>query len=467
MVEPVVEDKVENLVRSTCALLSARDLKAVCRFRGFRADGKGKEALESFLAPRFLEPAGVAAALASLEEPWLIVLHRLAMEEAPRSLGELQPLIERGKRSYRTDYRALFRRLSDGLLNRGVVLIEDRRGYYASRYESRFERLTFSLPESHRELLPPFPAETQPFAAPPAAGESLAGFCRSALRAALPGEGGRAAPPEGLLGEVASAISFENGVITLDGRPLHDLKAFARRVRRKWTTPGSSPKERLSPRLAAEHILNHLPAGRGITAAALSSALESLQLSLSEEEAERFCEDGCRIGLAVAGGGGNSRSYATARDAASQDGGELGFSADEEGIDADLEHSGMDALLELAALSKAQVRRGRLRLSPDLVLLGRAAARLASLASVARVRASSDAFRAAIEQVEERHGKVLLHEGLLLLRVEDLGLRTLLSHRFGSDIRALEGPYLAAPRRLGAELEKVVRKEGYSPRRVS
>ena len=83
------------------------------------------------------------------------------------------------------------------------------------------------------------------------------------------------------------------------------------------------------------------------------------------------------------------------------------------------------------------------------------------------VRAASPEFAKAVEHVEKRRGKLISHEGLLVLRVDDPVLRAVLSHRFGDDLRPLGGPYVAAPRALAPQLEELVRQEGFSPRRVS
>ena len=69
--------------------------------------------------------------------------------------------------------------------------------------------------------------------------------------------------------------------------------------------------------------------------------------------------------------------------------------------------------------------------------------------------------------MEKRHEKLLLHTGLLLLRIDDLGLRTLLAHRLGDAVHSLDGPYMAVPQALAAKVEQLVKKEGYSPRRIS
>ncbi len=82
------------------------------------------------------------------------------MAEDPADLNDLRTIVQPGRNAYVTDYRDLFRRVADSLLSRGVVLVEDRQGYFFER-RSRFERLAFHFPEVYRPLLPPFPATTE------------------------------------------------------------------------------------------------------------------------------------------------------------------------------------------------------------------------------------------------------------------------------------------------------------------
>ncbi len=140
--------EIESMAEHTChKLLNARQLKAICRFRGFSLPGGRKADLASFVAPRLLDPTGAAEAMASLEEPWSIVLHVIAMADGPLDLDDLQPVIQagRGRRLYGYDHRDLFGKVAEGLLNRGVVLVEERQEW-TTRRKSRFERLDFVFP---------------------------------------------------------------------------------------------------------------------------------------------------------------------------------------------------------------------------------------------------------------------------------------------------------------------------------
>lgn len=89
---------------------------------------------------------------------------------------------------------------------------------------------------------------------------------------------------------------------------------------------------------------------------------------------------------------------------------------------------------------------------------------LEDYAAIEQVRRGSKAFDAAVRDVRNRQNTLLVHQGLQVLRVADLGLRTVLLHRFSKEIRPLEGPYLVAVRTAMPAIEKIIRSEGFSPR---
>ncbi len=133
----------------------------------------------------------------------------------------------------------------------------------------------------------------------------------------------------------------------------------------------------------------------------------------------------------------------------------------------DPERSAVGPLLELASVSRVEAVDGQIRLDPDLVLMGRIEPRLGAMQSLEKVRQSSPAFEKALRHVDAHKGKVVLHQGLLVLRVDDVGFRTKLLHHLDQRARPLGGPYLAVTRDKVKEVNDMARKEGYSPRRVS
>jgi hypothetical protein len=463
---------LEALAKDMCHdLLSAAQLKAVCRYRGFSPPGGQKDVLAAFLAPRLLETTGASEAMASLVEPWLLVLHRIALDDEPVSLDDLHPIVHTARRPQGIDYRQFFAEVADGLLTRGVVLVEDP-PEDGSRRASRFARLRLHLPEVHRGRVPPFPLTTAPLGEGAASRDPLR-FCRDAFRAALAPADKPRTP--WLVARVASAIAMD-GTLHVGKSSAPDLETFLRVVRAEWAKgPGGStgPRATRTERAlgAADHVLAHLPAGEGAATGDMRAALSRLALTVDAGILGEFCEGGFEAGLLVRGGRGSAGIYAArpGRDALPGDGA-LVFAAGaagDGGVEIDIDRTGFQPLFELARLSRVECRDGRLCLLPDIVRLGRAWPQSASLAVLRTVRASSPAFDQALDHVERRHGKLLVHEGLLVLRIEDLGFRTFLMHRLGGSIRSLGGAYLAAPRGLAAEVEKLARKEGFAPRRVA
>jgi len=272
--------KEERLAEQTCYMLSIAQLKAVCRYRGFNPPASHKEALVSFVAPRLLEPTGVAKAMASLEDKWLPVLHSVAMSQDAPDLDRLYRVIRpiARPRSYSIDHRGTFRELAQNLINRGLVLVEDPPSFTAPGL-SRFARCKFHLAACHRPFLPPFPVPTQPLGQRPETG-NLHTFCADALKAAIQNvSDSGTASPTGLLGRMASRITLDDERLGWNKSGALDWPTYSRQARSEWVKgPSDSGKtSSAGPAFrAAEYILFHLPPGAGTTVEDLKNAVVSL-----------------------------------------------------------------------------------------------------------------------------------------------------------------------------------------------
>ena len=195
-----------------------------------------------------------------------------------------------------------------------------------------------------------------------------------------------------------------------------------------------------------------------------------MSVAITKDEAAAFCEEGHAAGFLVRSGRMPDALHALA--APGGDGLEpradaLQYEADERGVDIDPARSSPEALVQLAAVSRTVPAGARLRAEPDVVRLGRVASRLESLPALAKVRADCPAFEKAARHVIKRHGKLVLHEGLAVLRIDDVGLRALLLRDLGSSAVELDPTHVAIPAGLVDRVDKRARKEGYVPRRIS
>jgi hypothetical protein len=461
----------ERLSEETCrSFLSAAQLIELCRARGFTPPRTDKDSLVAFVTPRLPEAFGVEGVMASLDEDALLVLHRIAMEQRPPAFRALRALLQGTRFSARGEDRERFKKLADELLSRGVLLVQDT-VEKASSSESRYARLAFCLPAAHRPLLPPFPLRTEPLRARPGVGVPLS-FLRKALslaaqkaNTARPGE-----QPQRLFDRISALFSFGGGRIWFDGGE-PSVKALLERLSLEWTRAPRSIDFRVREavveyRLAAAYVLSHLPAGRACTVEALAEGLVRLKLPGQEwgrEGLTGLCEEGYQAGF-LSRGEGKEPCYAASRLEAED--GPLRYTVEEKGLLVDLDQTGLAPLLDLALLSRVEPTRSGLLLLPDIRRLGAKQEWLSS-PLCAELRRASTAFEEAARHVEERRGKLFVHQGLAVLKVEDLGLRALLAQRLGAEIRPLSGSYFAVPRGALKKLEELAKKEGFSPRKIS
>ncbi|MBI2566133.1 MAG: hypothetical protein HYV63_03745 [Candidatus Schekmanbacteria bacterium] len=468
---------LEDLSGGTCeAYMTVAQLMAVCEHRGFRPPKRDKASLAAFVAPRLLSSAGVERAMAKLKVPWLSTMHALAL--APDDVGVSMRVVRRVAQLEGREYRDAFRALGDELLARGVVLVRDEDEPGA---ESRFASLYLILPEAHRRFLPPFPVPSAPLPAPPPSGAASKRmeYCRRALRAAVDrhrGGGGSAGTASGLLARCAARVTIEGERLKVGGSEISAVAALVDSNRAQWmrdeTDANTSRYFYLSAppwtwREAAAYVWHHLPSGHGASCKALAESLGLLAVEVDVAKLEAFASEGEEAGILMSAEVAGERLYAAAPE------GDVG---DETlvsrpcagGIAVDLSCTGMAPLLELVALCRVRAeKQGQtLVLVPDLVRIGRRWGEESVQLMLGAVSRNSPAFGAAVVKVRQSYGKLLVHAGLVVMRVADIGLRALLQHQLEPHIRELGDDYLAVPRGFLRDVEVIARNAGFVPRRL-
>jgi len=128
-----------------------------------------------------------------------------------------------------------------------------------------------------------------------------------------------------------------------------------------------------------------------------------------------------------------------------------------------LERTPSAALARLVEISRFETAGGELWAKPDLLKISHAPDKALSDPVVCWLREHHAAFRGTMEMVEERRGKVIVHENLLVARVNDLGLKVMLEKRFGGpgQLVGLSAEYVAFPKGLLPELQSWMKKSGH------
>jgi hypothetical protein len=447
-------------------LLTASHVKTLCQSRGFPLTAANKDALAQAAAGRFLEPTGVAAAMAALEPDWLRVLHLVAAADRPVSPHTVALALGRLKHTYSgLDYRALWSEVALRLASRGVVLVVD--GLAPRGEKSRFARLHLVLPEGFAPLLPPFPIDAEPVQGGGHHGR-LDDLLADALEALAEGErsegGGRP-----LATHMAACLSVKGGKLRVADADHPDGTIVARRAREAWivsiSVKGREGSE-VSPGGLALHMLGTLTAGVGCTAEALATALGRAALEVKAQVLEAWLEDGVAAGFLTRFDrkGGPALFRATEPTPVPE---REGIQLEQAGILSRVvpAGTGIVPLLQAATVAHVTVGEGAILLEPDPVRLGRGWHLLPEWVRQA-LTASSRGFRDAAELVEKRTGQVVVHRGLAVLRVEDAGLRALLMHRLGESVRPLDDRHIACLAGQLAEVLSFTRKEGYVAKRL-
>lgn len=462
---PATERLVETLCRD---ILTTAELKELCRVRGFSVHGTSKEDLVNTACPRFLETRGVAEALSRLEPLLLSILHMVAAVREPLPVTAVAALVEPpASRFDSVDYRLAWRALTQGLLSRGVVLAGECSDPKLAKM-SRFARHTLVLPRPFVPLLPPFPLPAQPLGARTHQGhaeEVLAAAMKTRLTAVKTNPDAKP-----LVERLANHLELQDGKLRFSGMNKPTAAGLHSHVEGLWHAG-------LGVRVSGyvihvvlgclvHHILSHLPAQHGCTPTALARALKDLGVHEppSENAVREFCEEGVAAGLLLRSGQAHDALYAAAQPTADREQ-VLTVTAHSHGVRVEVTQSAFLPMLEACAISHAEMAAGSLVLQPDPVNMGRLWTTMATGQVMQALRAASKAFDATARQIEERHGQVVVHRGVVPLRIDDVGLRALLCQRFPEAVRSVGGEFLAVLEPHVDDVLAAAKKEGYVARR--
>jgi hypothetical protein len=408
--------------------------------------------------------------MASLEPLWLKVLHLVAMSgDEPVALAALRWLIEPDrKKDWECDWRSLWRKVTWGLLSKGLALALD--GQPPAYEKSRYSRYHLIVPSVFLPFIPPFPVETKPFVS--GNGLQLSGSLDNVLSAAMQHfvrngpdkklDKKECDSPSDLASLIAKHFSISDGILTLSSIAGSPTPASLRSlVMRTWL-------ESLSGRIRSEiafWLLSHLPSQAGCTGKSLLEEMNILGCKIDSAQLHAFINNGLTAGLLERSESqASDPCYRLAEEQQNQLENRLEISAVKAGVLVNIQASSIVPVMQAATISRALLTEKALILTPDPLRTGRFISNVPP-EIVAKLTETSPVFNNTVNLIKKRLGKVLVHEGLSVLRVTDIGLRALLVERFPEVVRVLEGDYLACLTDSLATLLALAKKEGFVARR--
>lgn len=441
---------IQQLLHTMCAEISDADLNAIRKARGF---GARETASRTAFASFYLTSVGVVESMAALTPEETFTL-RLLAETGEVDITFFERLYSIGHKygTFTQQYKPVFDDVKKNLVRRGLVVVAQ----IKMRGDTvQLERWRFALPPEFIPYLPPLPAIHSDD--PGIANDTT---LRRKLLELL--DGSPATPND------PRHIRLNEGSITLGDEPF-SLAAFENWQALAWwrkfpvaiTKPAS-----LSPTDAALKLLD---TQNWIAPKSLDPALAIYTFGEKVPPAEKLLKAGWELGILSRLDIDHHPHYRLAprhRLAASSvpypDFLKWADTTTQPGsIKIDLRLIPIYDLSLLNALTHLEIHNGELYASPSPIKLGRTKPALRNSRLSLWLAENIPAFKTALETVNAKWGKTILHENLLYAKVRDLSLRVQLERELKENLIILNEKFIAFPKDAHSSVEKVLKKAGF------
>jgi hypothetical protein len=447
--------------------LSNADVKAICKNRGLSAKEAASRALfENF----YLSDIGLETAMATLTKEEVMLLHLLKLIGKEVNVAFFARIYGRDgtqsryyHRTFTQRYQQVFKQTRLSLVRKGVLLMaEDRK---AQNADTKMERWRFRFPQEFERFLPPLIKGATTL-------EQRGGVRANVRRRKLLEAVGQKSPSPTSRGRRAH-LRLVRGALQMGKQPFR-AKYLSEWQRACWQDSISLPKKKwqepktptVPPIEAATHILGQLGEQEWIRPEEISLPLEifcDVQL-----DGRKLCEAGWKWGcLSRQKVEGITYYRLPEREVEVEVLPEQYlFAATGQPLVLHLETVPYTSLEHLARISNLEVMdrvQGLLTATPNLIRMGKAPESVRGHRLMQWLRQQDPAFRRALETVEERWGKQIIHEDLLIARIGDLALKVQLEKAFPDprEVLFLPNDYITFPRALWTAVQKVVTRSGH------
>jgi hypothetical protein len=466
---------ISEIVTRMCSKeLSAADIKAICKARGFLTkEAKNRKFLENFI----LSDQGVAEAMDTLAQEEIIVLHALKQKSRAVDVAFFDSIYGPSNRkflwgtTFTKKYKDVLRQVKQSLVRRGVLLFTEDTGAWEKN--TKLERLIFLFPAEFQKFLPsPF----EPIRDISGPGNSNESVLRQKLLE-ITGGGGNL--------PVIDGEEFRLNVT--DKELCMGRKAFKAEYLRKWQRAGwagalarqkadKSRAERFCLTDAVSYALSLLRPEEWLAAGQLGPVLKifchGLHLDDVQQDPHKICHAGWMWGCLSRNVANNQTCYRMAGNYP-KTGRDLPFTrylrpGKEQDLIVDLTTIPYKDLETLAGISDFEVIGSQLTAAPNMVRLGRIFNSICQGPLTIWLKDNVSFFGDAIKKVKALWGKQIIHQDLLVAKVRDLSLKVAIEKSFSDPAKLIFLPndFIAFPRGLLGEIERLVTKSGFVVRSI-
>ena len=465
-------------------VLSNADVSAIRRSRGFSAqEVASRGLLENF----FLSDTGVEVALRSLTREEAALLHLLQLIDREVGIPLFARICGDDSRAYygtfTQRYGDVFREVRHSLIRKGLLLIAEDRSLLSA--DTKMERWRIRFPQQFGRLLPSPFESTRTFEG---SGDIRSDVLRHKLMEISRGSG---RSPVGT--QRGTDSEYDLRLVHADSNRPGELRVGDRDFRARyllewqqarWADSLPSPKSLsteealwrrvrsseqgavVPPIEAATYLFSQLGENEWARPGELSLPLRIF--SDRQLDGAQLCDAGWRWGCLARQEAGGRTYYRPPQEGAGIDvePGRYLHPMAEGPVSVDLNTVPYPSLEHLARISNLRVAGTEepcLLAAPNLIKMGMGPAFLRNRPLTQWLRENAPPFRQALESVEQRWGRQILHQDLMIAQVNDLGLRVQLERIFPDrgGLVFLSGEYIAFPRGMLVAVEKAVIESGH------
>ena len=452
--------KPANMLHQMChAVLAGTDIKALCKARGLPPQALSSRGI---LETLFLSPQGLTNVFESLDSNEIALFHLLKNSDA--SVGiEFFSRAYGGNHAYGTfnqRFQDCFAKVKQRLVRNGVLLFAEA-SQYSWEKKSKMERWQFALPVEFHEYLPTLLQSSRQF-------DGDGNWQPNVVRNRLIADLGRSRKKAG-----SEGFQIDAGELQLNGKRFEvaELAGWQQLGWRQAIQDGKKTgrKDPLSkpPEEAALCILSDLADGYWADTEQLTEP--SHVFCGKKVNIDAVCEAGWKWGLLAKRQEDGKTWYRLAQE--QTDVAPHHYLSADKGncVTADLTKIPFQALEQIVVISDQRLGStgDTLLLTPNFVKLGRASDGVLEADSVQWLVQQTQPFAEAHVSLTDRRGKTILHENLYIARVSDLSLKVAIKKALGNNLVSLKNDFIAFPRNLLYEVQRVVKKSGHVVKEVA
>jgi len=454
------------MLNKMCHLeLTAVDIKALCKSRGFTSrEANSRNLLEGF----FLSETGVANAIGGLIMDEVILLHLMKLIPVTVDAAFFDRIYgaENSHKwrfgTFNQKYKDIFKQVKTSLIRRGVILFAEEHATWEKN--TKLERLRFRFPEEFHPFLPrPFgPARNIP-----GPGNFNQTVIKNKLMEIL-----NCHTSVSEANGAKHSLGIKDGELRMGGKEFRTeyLVEWQRAIwdlALKEESHKKAGQGSVSPSKAVAYALSLLSPGEWILPDELSSLLKIFCYGIDPPDPEKVCNAGWKQGCLAKQTIADKTYYALPEDhadaGAQMDPGRFLKKTNDGTVIVDISTIPYASLEFLAWISNFRVAGSQLTAFPNSVKIGRIVMDIDQVPLTSWLRKNASAFAGAISRIEQRWGKLVVHQNLLVARVRDLSLKVAIQKAFADSGKVVFLPdnFIGFPNDLTKKMEALVNKSGY------